>query len=79
MLSLQFICSPRYKQQIQVNNVLTFSFLFNSPRYYRSLFLQGRGKTVYILPSSAPTLALLLGRFTEYDDDLTRRVSIINM
>ncbi|MFS7907627.1 hypothetical protein Hanom_Chr01g00073541 [Helianthus anomalus] len=34
-----------------------------------SLFLRGRGKTVYILPSSDPTLALLLVRFTEYDDD----------
>ncbi|MFS7961525.1 hypothetical protein Hanom_Chr08g00716161 [Helianthus anomalus] len=34
-----------------------------------SLFLQGRGKTVYILPSSDPTLSLLLVRFNEYDDD----------
>ncbi|MFS7933347.1 hypothetical protein Hanom_Chr04g00378651 [Helianthus anomalus] len=34
-----------------------------------SLFLRGRGKTVYILPSSDPTSALLLVRFTEYDDD----------
>ncbi|KAF5814165.1 hypothetical protein HanXRQr2_Chr03g0107691 [Helianthus annuus] len=34
-----------------------------------SLFLQGRGKAVYILTSSDPTLALLLVRFTEYDDD----------
>ncbi|MFS7979165.1 hypothetical protein Hanom_Chr10g00924191 [Helianthus anomalus] len=29
----------------------------------------GRGKVVYILPSSDPTLALLLVGFTEYDDD----------
>ncbi|MFS7906411.1 hypothetical protein Hanom_Chr01g00058861 [Helianthus anomalus] len=29
----------------------------------------GRGKTVYILPSLDPTLALLLVGFTEYDDD----------
>ncbi|MFS7890975.1 hypothetical protein Hanom_Chr07g00660211 [Helianthus anomalus] len=34
-----------------------------------SLFLQGRGKAVYILPFSDPTLALLLVGFTEYDDD----------
>ncbi|KAJ0936439.1 hypothetical protein HanRHA438_Chr03g0131061 [Helianthus annuus] len=34
-----------------------------------SLFLQGRGKAVYTLPSSDPTLALLLVGFTEYDDD----------
>ncbi|MFS8014867.1 hypothetical protein Hanom_Chr15g01349681 [Helianthus anomalus] len=34
-----------------------------------SLFLRGRGKAVYILPSSDPTLALLLVVFTEYDDD----------
>ncbi|MFS7955088.1 hypothetical protein Hanom_Chr07g00638501 [Helianthus anomalus] len=33
-----------------------------------SLFLRGRGKTMYILPSSDTTLALLLMRFTEYDD-----------
>ncbi|MFS7955960.1 hypothetical protein Hanom_Chr07g00648921 [Helianthus anomalus] len=32
-------------------------------------FLHGRGKAVYILPSSDPTLALLLVGFTEYDDD----------
>ncbi|MFS7981175.1 hypothetical protein Hanom_Chr10g00947931 [Helianthus anomalus] len=29
----------------------------------------GRGKVVYISPSSDPTLALLLVGFTEYDDD----------
>ncbi|MFS7914369.1 hypothetical protein Hanom_Chr02g00152561 [Helianthus anomalus] len=34
-----------------------------------SLFLWGRGNAVYILPSSDPTLALLLMGFTEYDDD----------
>ncbi|MFS7939972.1 hypothetical protein Hanom_Chr05g00458201 [Helianthus anomalus] len=35
-----------------------------------SIFLRDRGKTVYIyLPSSDPILALLLIRFTEYDDD----------
>ncbi|MFS8007473.1 hypothetical protein Hanom_Chr14g01261381 [Helianthus anomalus] len=34
-----------------------------------SLFLRGRGKAVYILPSSDPILALLLVDFTEYDDD----------
>ncbi|MFS8005855.1 hypothetical protein Hanom_Chr13g01242271 [Helianthus anomalus] len=34
-----------------------------------SLFLRGRGKAVYILLSSDPTLALLLVGFTEYDDD----------
>ncbi|KAJ0823343.1 hypothetical protein HanPSC8_Chr16g0742611 [Helianthus annuus] len=31
--------------------------------------LRGRGKAVYILPSSDPTLVLLLVGFTEYDDD----------
>ncbi|MFS7896719.1 hypothetical protein Hanom_Chr00s005633g01729561 [Helianthus anomalus] len=30
---------------------------------------RGRGKTVYILPYSDTTLALLLVGFTEYDDD----------
>ncbi|MFS7947818.1 hypothetical protein Hanom_Chr06g00552671 [Helianthus anomalus] len=34
-----------------------------------SLFLRGRGKSVYILPSSDFSLALLLMRFNEYDDD----------
>ncbi|MFS7974011.1 hypothetical protein Hanom_Chr09g00863421 [Helianthus anomalus] len=34
-----------------------------------SLFLQGRCKAVYILPSSDPILVLLLVEFTEYDDD----------
>ncbi|KAD4584052.1 hypothetical protein E3N88_21653 [Mikania micrantha] len=34
-----------------------------------SLFLRGRGKTVYILPSSDPTLALLMVAYTEYDND----------
>ncbi|MFS7971691.1 hypothetical protein Hanom_Chr09g00835801 [Helianthus anomalus] len=34
-----------------------------------SLFLRGRGKVVYILPSSDPTLALLWVGFTEYNDD----------
>ncbi|MFS8034177.1 hypothetical protein Hanom_Chr17g01578181 [Helianthus anomalus] len=34
-----------------------------------SLFLQVRGKVVYIIPSSDPTLTLLLVGFTEYDDD----------
>ncbi|MFS8014092.1 hypothetical protein Hanom_Chr15g01340581 [Helianthus anomalus] len=34
-----------------------------------SLFLQGRGKAIYILPSLDPTLVLLLVGFTEYDDD----------
>ncbi|KAF5772034.1 hypothetical protein HanXRQr2_Chr13g0572041 [Helianthus annuus] len=34
-----------------------------------SLFLWGRGKAVYISPSSDPTLALLLVGYTEYDDD----------
>ncbi|MFS8000755.1 hypothetical protein Hanom_Chr12g01182131 [Helianthus anomalus] len=33
------------------------------------LFQRGRGKIVYILPFSYPTLALLLVIFTEYDDD----------
>ncbi|MFS8019985.1 hypothetical protein Hanom_Chr15g01410261 [Helianthus anomalus] len=31
--------------------------------------LRGRGKAVYILPLSDPTLALLLAGFDEYDDD----------
>ncbi|MFS7999835.1 hypothetical protein Hanom_Chr12g01171281 [Helianthus anomalus] len=39
-----------------------------------SLFIRGRGKAVYILPSSDPTLALLLVGFTEYDDDDTIRL-----
>ncbi|MFS7902137.1 hypothetical protein Hanom_Chr01g00007691 [Helianthus anomalus] len=34
-----------------------------------SLFLRGRGKVVYISPSSDPTLALLFVGYTEYDDD----------
>ncbi|MFS7924371.1 putative phylloplanin [Helianthus anomalus] len=34
-----------------------------------SLFLRGRGKVVYILPSSDPTFALLLVGFTKHDDD----------
>ncbi|MFS7979494.1 hypothetical protein Hanom_Chr10g00927941 [Helianthus anomalus] len=34
-----------------------------------SLFLRGSCKGVYILPSSDPTLALLLVGFTEYDAD----------
>ncbi|KAJ0491322.1 hypothetical protein HanIR_Chr12g0562601 [Helianthus annuus] len=36
-----------------------------------SLFLRGRGrgKAVYISPSSDPTLALLLVGYTEYDDN----------
>ncbi|MFS7939205.1 hypothetical protein Hanom_Chr05g00448971 [Helianthus anomalus] len=34
-----------------------------------SLFLRVRGKVVYILPTSNPTLALLLVGFTEYDHD----------
>ncbi|MFS7935557.1 hypothetical protein Hanom_Chr05g00404881 [Helianthus anomalus] len=33
-----------------------------------SPFLRGRGKVVYILPSSDPTLAFLLVRLTKYDD-----------
>ncbi|MFS7958564.1 hypothetical protein Hanom_Chr07g00680131 [Helianthus anomalus] len=33
------------------------------------LFLRGRGKTVYILPFSDLTLALLLVEFSEYCDD----------
>ncbi|MFS7901963.1 hypothetical protein Hanom_Chr01g00005741 [Helianthus anomalus] len=36
-----------------------------------SLFLQGKGKVVYILLFSDPTLALLLVGFTDYDDDDT--------
>ncbi|KAJ0751490.1 hypothetical protein HanLR1_Chr05g0193961 [Helianthus annuus] len=34
-----------------------------------SLFLRGRGKAAYILPSSDPTFALLLVGFTPYNDD----------
>ncbi|MFS7947883.1 hypothetical protein Hanom_Chr06g00553391 [Helianthus anomalus] len=34
-----------------------------------SLFIRGRDKVVYILPSSDPTIALLLVGFTKYDDD----------
>ncbi|MFS8006018.1 hypothetical protein Hanom_Chr13g01244311 [Helianthus anomalus] len=34
-----------------------------------SLFIRGRGKAVYILPSSYLTFVLLLIGFTEYDDD----------
>ncbi|MFS7954057.1 hypothetical protein Hanom_Chr07g00625831 [Helianthus anomalus] len=34
-----------------------------------SLFLRGKGKTVYILTSSDPILALVLTGFTDYDDD----------
>ncbi|MFS7961233.1 hypothetical protein Hanom_Chr08g00712561 [Helianthus anomalus] len=33
------------------------------------LFLRGRCKVVYILPSSDPSSALLSVGFTEYDDD----------
>ncbi|MFS7888758.1 hypothetical protein Hanom_Chr00s000002g01598841 [Helianthus anomalus] len=32
--------------------------------------LRGRGKVVYILPFSDPTLALILVRFSEYYDDV---------
>ncbi|KAJ0435751.1 putative alcohol O-acetyltransferase [Helianthus annuus] len=45
-----------------------------------SLFLTGRGKTVYILHSSDPTLALLLVGFTEYDyddDDLLNKFGMM--
>ncbi|MFS7933890.1 hypothetical protein Hanom_Chr04g00385131 [Helianthus anomalus] len=34
-----------------------------------SLFLRGRGKIVYILPSSDLTFALLLMGYTECDED----------
>ncbi|MFS7965295.1 hypothetical protein Hanom_Chr09g00760601 [Helianthus anomalus] len=34
-----------------------------------SLFLRGRGKAVYILPSSGPTLALLLMGYDDDEDD----------
>ncbi|MFS7973585.1 hypothetical protein Hanom_Chr09g00858321 [Helianthus anomalus] len=34
-----------------------------------SLFLHGRGKVVYIIPSLDHTLTLLLVRYTKYDDD----------
>ncbi|MFS8032548.1 hypothetical protein Hanom_Chr17g01559071 [Helianthus anomalus] len=34
-----------------------------------SLFLRGRGKIVYILPSLDPTFAMLLVRFIYYDDE----------
>ncbi|KAJ0443765.1 hypothetical protein HanIR_Chr16g0824441 [Helianthus annuus] len=34
-----------------------------------SLFLCGRGKTIYILPYSYSVLALILMGFSEYDDD----------
>ncbi|MFS7901398.1 hypothetical protein Hanom_Chr16g01421121 [Helianthus anomalus] len=34
-----------------------------------SLFLRGKGKTLYTLPFSDPTLTLLLVGFTEYNDD----------
>ncbi|MFS7928308.1 hypothetical protein Hanom_Chr04g00319231 [Helianthus anomalus] len=46
--------------------------------YHRAVGLTGsnlsistgyRGKTVYILPSSDPTLAMLLVGFTKFDDD----------
>ncbi|MFS7967902.1 putative potassium transporter [Helianthus anomalus] len=37
---------------------------------------EGRGKVVYILPSSDPPLALLLVGFTEYDDDASFGKSI---
>ncbi|MFS8017478.1 hypothetical protein Hanom_Chr15g01380881 [Helianthus anomalus] len=33
-----------------------------------SLFIRGRGKNVYILPSPNSYLVLLLVGFTEYDD-----------
>ncbi|KAJ0455755.1 hypothetical protein HanIR_Chr15g0754711 [Helianthus annuus] len=53
-----------------------FFFITKSKNYYEPgvlleatpLFLRGRGKAVYILSSSDPTLALLLMGFTEYDD-----------
>ncbi|MFS7890246.1 hypothetical protein Hanom_Chr00s000008g01616481 [Helianthus anomalus] len=43
-----------------------------------SLFLRSRGKAVYILPSSDPTLALLLVGFTEYDDKVLHMLHISN-
>ncbi|MFS7952476.1 hypothetical protein Hanom_Chr07g00607371 [Helianthus anomalus] len=44
-----------------------------------SLFLRGSGKVVYILPSSDPTLALILVRFIEYDDELVTLVMIFQL
>ncbi|MFS8024296.1 hypothetical protein Hanom_Chr16g01461571 [Helianthus anomalus] len=35
----------------------------------------GRGKVVYVLPFSDPTFALLLMRFTKYEDDHEGRIS----
>ncbi|MFS8019672.1 hypothetical protein Hanom_Chr15g01406451 [Helianthus anomalus] len=53
--------------------ILFFIFVANLEsgvaREAASLFLRRKGKVVYILPSSNPTLALLLVGFTEYDDD----------
>ncbi|MFS7901223.1 hypothetical protein Hanom_Chr00s181177g01831901 [Helianthus anomalus] len=43
-----------------------------------SLFLRGRGKVVYILPSSDPILALLLVGFIKYDDDDLMAVKMAN-
>ncbi|MFS7933550.1 hypothetical protein Hanom_Chr04g00381141 [Helianthus anomalus] len=42
--------------------------------------LRSRGKAVYyILPSSDPPLALLLVRFTEYDDDETMITKVVSL
>ncbi|MFS7959560.1 hypothetical protein Hanom_Chr08g00692521 [Helianthus anomalus] len=52
--------------------------------YYRAVdltesSLSMRGKAVYILQSSDPTLALLLVRFTEYDKNDEFGIIIINI
>ncbi|MFS7970238.1 putative peroxidase [Helianthus anomalus] len=50
-------------------NVFSLTFEPGVSLEAASLFLSGRGKAVYNLPSSYATLALLLVGFTEYDDD----------
>ncbi|KAJ0724940.1 putative transcription factor bHLH family [Helianthus annuus] len=44
-----------------------------------SFVIKGKGNVVYILPSSDPTLALLLLGFNEYDDDDLCPITIVAM
>ncbi|MFS7998280.1 hypothetical protein Hanom_Chr12g01151831 [Helianthus anomalus] len=45
-------------------------------KVHLTLFLRSRGKTASILLSSDLTLALLLVRFTEYDDDDVKKLNV---
>ncbi|MFS7911021.1 hypothetical protein Hanom_Chr02g00113091 [Helianthus anomalus] len=57
-------CYVSYVQGLMQNNQAGVSL------EAASLFIHVIGKTICILPSSNPTLALLLVGFTKYDDDV---------